>query len=106
MKRNIFAALTFGATALVGVSLLTIPSFIMNTIVPAYSSSLSSIHGDVTYLQRIALPQHAYLVVQLVDVTNEEVTFPCCGRNFATTRRFGSYRIRFATERGQYRSTA
>lgn len=77
MKRNIFAALTFGATALAGVSLLTIPSFIMNTIVPAYSSSLSpSIHGDVTYLQRITLPRHAYLVVQLVDVTNEGGPFP------------------------------
>lgn len=77
MNRNIFAAVTFAATSLVGVSLLAIPAFFINTAEFAYSAvKTESIHGDVTYLQRIALPQHAYLVVQLVDVTNPNGPFP------------------------------
>lgn len=78
MKRYILAALTFGATALASVSLVVLPAFIMNTVVPTYSvaSETLTIHGDVTYLQRIELPQHAYLVVQLVDVTNADGPFP------------------------------
>lgn len=77
MKRNIFAAYTFAAMSLAGVSLLTVPTFFFNTAVPAYSAmKIMPIHGDVTYLQRIALPRHAYLVVQLVDVTNPNGPFP------------------------------
>lgn len=78
MKRNIFAAFTFGATALAGVYLVALPAVMMNTIVPAYSAASGklAIHGDVTYLQRIELPQHAYLIVQLVDVTNPDGPFP------------------------------
>lgn len=77
MKRNVFAAVTFAATSLLGVSLITIPAFFINTAELAYSAMKKEpIHGDVTYLQRIALPQHAYLIVQLVDVSNTNGPFP------------------------------
>lgn len=77
MKRNIFAAFTFGATALVGLGGLIAAAFVINTINPAYSiEDKQMIHGDVTYLQRVALPPHAYLIVQLVDVSNSEGPFP------------------------------
>lgn len=94
MKRNVFAAVTFAATSLLGVSLLTIPAFFINTAEIAYSAmKIEPIHGDVTYLQRIALPPHAYLVVQLVDVTNPNGPFPVVAE--VSQRADGSVPIEF-----------
>lgn len=94
MKRNVFAAVTFAATSLLGVSLLTIPAFFINTAEIAYSAmKIEPVHGDVTYLQRIALPPHAYLVVQLVDVTNPNGPFPVVAE--VSQRADGSVPIEF-----------
>lgn len=95
MKRNIFAVFTFGATALIGLCGLIVAAFVMNTITPAYSvGDKRTIHGNVTYLQRIELPQHAYLIVQLVDVTNADGPFPVVAE--VSSQPNGSVPIEFA----------
>lgn len=77
MKSGILAAFTIGATALTSLTVISIPAFIVNTAAPAFSASEKvTIKGGVNYLQRIALPQHAYLVVQLVDVSKVDGPFP------------------------------
>lgn len=77
MKRRIIAAVSLGAAALASLAVLSIPAMVINTSVPAISAAeTSTIHGSVSYRQRIALPQHAYLIVQLVDVSNPDGPFP------------------------------
>ncbi|WP_297323641.1 YbaY family lipoprotein [uncultured Bartonella sp.] len=95
MKRNIFAVFTFGATALKGIGGLIAAALVMTTITPAFSvDDTRTIHGDVTYLQRVALPQHAYLIVQLVDVSNSDGPFPVVAE--ISSQPNGSVPIEFA----------
>lgn len=77
MKFRKLTAFTIGASALSLLAVLSVPAFIVNTTAPAFSASDKiTIKGSVNYLQRMALPPHAYLVVQLVDVTKADGPFP------------------------------
>lgn len=77
MKFRKLTAFTIGASALSLLAVLSVPAFIVNTTAPAFSASDKiTIKGSVNYLQRMALPPHAYLVVQLVDVTKVDGPFP------------------------------
>jgi len=77
MKFRKLTAFTIGASALSLLAVLSVPAFIVNTTAPAFSASDKiTIKGSVNYLQRMALPPHAYLVVQLVDVTKTDGPFP------------------------------
>lgn len=77
MKFRKLTAFTIGASALSLLAVLSVPAFIVNTTAPAFSASDKiTIKGSVSYLQRMALPPHAYLVVQLVDVTKADGPFP------------------------------
>lgn len=77
MKFRKLTAFTIGASALSLLAVLSVPAFIVNTTAPAFSASdKTTIKGSVNYLQRMALPPHAYLVVQLVDVTKADGPFP------------------------------
>lgn len=73
MKKKLLAGIIVGAALCIGVTAIAVPNALINSSAPSVpSGSLAdetAIKGEVFYLQRSALPPHATLFVQLVDVT-------------------------------------
>lgn len=71
MKRKMITAVSLSAAALVSLGIISIPAIIMNASVSSISiAETANIYGQVTYLENVKLPDHATLIVQLVDVSD------------------------------------